>query len=114
MNKVEFLTILKDTCAKGFKWERAGTSGAIRAKLLSRDDTNKKDDAIVEYYTPITAVTYTQNKGNFHPADDREAGEKLNLTQELMEEILHASDFTDLSKYHSMFMSLCVACEIQE
>lgn len=89
MTREEFNNIL--LAAKKFQWQLQGTGETIRAKLLGRNIS--KDDAIIEWWTPITAVCYTHKQIAFHPAEEREAAQVLGLSSTIAREIMHESDF---------------------
>ena len=89
MTKKEFYYALAN--AHNFQWSRQGTGQAIRAQLIGT--TQRKDDCIVEFYTPITVVAFSVLGAVYHPADDRNAAAALQLSPALAEEIIHNSDF---------------------
>lgn len=92
MTKEEFYSALSNT--HNFNWSRQGTGQVIRAQLIGH--TNRKDDCIVEFYTPITAVAFNVLGCVYHPADDREAAAALKLGANTTQGIILSSDFPPL------------------
>ncbi len=82
----EFLVALKD-CE--VKWAE-GNDREIRTVRLPTD-------------CPITAVCYSQGKGNFGPYRVEEASRELNLGPNILCRIIHASDATFFPPNHSRF-----------